>query len=56
MRTRFDVVVNLLTIQALENKNDCSGGKQIRPNVHMNDMVRFYLYALKIKELKVYLI
>ncbi len=53
MRTRFDVVVNLLTIQALENKKMIVlGGKQIRPNVHMNDMVRFYLYALKNKRIK----
>ena len=53
MRTRFDVVVNLLTIQALENqKMIVLGGNQIRPNVHMNDMVRFYIFALNNKRIK----
>ena len=51
--TRFDVVVNLLTIQALENHEmTVLGGDQIRPNVHMNDMVRFYIFALNNKTIK----
>lgn len=53
MRTRFDVVVNLLTIQALENQEmTVLGGDQIRPNVHINDMVRFYIFVLNNKTIK----
>lgn len=47
-RMRFDVSVNALTFSALrKNKIQVNGGKQIRPNIHIDDMVRLYLFFLK---------
>ena len=47
-RQRLDVVVNLLTNLAY-NKRKISifGGKQLRPNIHMRDMVESYFLMLK---------
>lgn len=42
-RMRFDVSVNMLTLQALKNKKiTILGGDQTRPNININDMVRVY--------------
>jgi nucleoside-diphosphate-sugar epimerase len=47
-RMRFDVVVNLFVLQAFQsNVITVTGGKQIRPNIHMKDMVSVYLHFLK---------
>ena len=47
-RMRFDVSVNLLTMHAIKkNQITVLGGKQIRPNIHIKDMVRVYLHFLK---------
>ena len=47
-RMRFDVSVNMLTLQALKKKViTVFGGKQIRPNIHINDLVRVYMHFIK---------
>ena len=46
-RMRLDVSVNLLTHQALrEGVINVFGGDQIRPNIHIKDMVRVYEHFL----------
>jgi nucleoside-diphosphate-sugar epimerase len=46
-RMRFDVVVNLFALQAFQNgKITVLGGPQIRPNIHINDMVAVYWHLL----------
>ena len=46
-RMRFDVSVNLLTLQALKNKKiTIMGGSQTRPNIHVNDMIGVYEHIL----------
>lgn len=46
-RMRFDVAVNMLTMQALKNgRVTVFGGAQIRPNLHILDMVAAYLHVL----------
>jgi nucleoside-diphosphate-sugar epimerase len=47
-RMRFDVSVNLLTLQALtNNKMTVFGGAQVRPNIHIDDIVNVYSHFLK---------
>jgi len=47
-RMRLDVSVNMLTMQALKNREiTVFGGEQIRPNIHIKDMARLYLFALE---------
>jgi nucleoside-diphosphate-sugar epimerase len=47
-RMRLDVSVNALTFQALNKKEiNVFGGSQVRPNIHMKDMVRVYLHFIK---------
>ena len=47
-RMRFDVSVNLLTLQAIKKKQiTVFGGNQVRPNIHIQDMVRIYEFFLK---------
>ena len=42
---RLDVSVNMLTFQALLNKKiTVFGGRQIRPNIHIKDMVNIYKF------------
>lgn len=49
-RMRFDVSVNLLTLQAIKKKQiTVLGGNQVRPNIHLNDMIRVYEFFLKKK-------
>lgn len=47
-RMRLDVAVNILTFQALE-KGEISvfGGDQVRPNIHIEDMVAVYHHFLQ---------
>jgi nucleoside-diphosphate-sugar epimerase len=46
-RMRFDLTVNLLTMQALtKGAMTVFGGGQIRPNIHVDDLVDVYLFAL----------
>jgi len=45
-RMRLDVVVNMLTMQALTRGTvTVLGGDQTRPNIHIDDLVDLYLYA-----------
>ena len=47
---RLDVTVNVLTYNALKNNLiKVFGGKQIRPNIHIEDMCRVYEFFLKKK-------
>ena len=53
-RLRLDLTVNILTIHALVNKKiKVFGGKQLRPNIHIKDMVRVYVELLKADRQKV---
>jgi nucleoside-diphosphate-sugar epimerase len=46
-RMRLDLTVNLLTMQALTaGAMTVFGGSQIRPNIHIDDLVDVYLFAL----------
>jgi len=46
-RMRLDVSVNMLTFQALKNnKITVFGGSQVRPNIHIQDMIRVYEHFL----------
>lgn len=52
-RMRLDLSVNMLTMQALSNgKITVFGGSQIRPNIHIRDMVELYLHFLNSSELE----
>jgi nucleoside-diphosphate-sugar epimerase len=47
---RLDVAVNALTFSALKkNKIKVFGGKQIRPNLNMDDMIDAYIFFIKRK-------
>jgi|TARA_B110000037_G_scaffold133108_1_gene151029 nucleoside-diphosphate-sugar epimerase len=47
-RMRLDVSVNMLTYQAIKNKViNIFGGNQVRPNVHIDDLVDIYLHFLE---------
>lgn len=47
-RMRLDVSVNMLTMQALQNhKITVFGGKQVRPNIHIDDITDLYIYMLE---------
>jgi nucleoside-diphosphate-sugar epimerase len=47
-RLRLDLVVNILTAHAFHNKKmRVFGGEQLRPNIHIADMVDFYCKALQ---------
>lgn len=46
-RMRLDLSVNMLLFQALKNKKiTVFGGAQMRPNIHIKDMVRVYQHFL----------
>ncbi len=46
-RMRLDVSVNMLTMQALVNgKITVFGGEQVRPNIHIDDIARLYIFLL----------
>ena len=47
-RQRLDVVVNILTNHAFNKKKiKVFGGEQLRPNIHINDMVNSYLKIIE---------
>jgi nucleoside-diphosphate-sugar epimerase len=47
-RMRLDLAVNLLTMQALtKGAMTVFGGNQIRPNIHIDDLVDLYLFAIE---------
>lgn len=47
-RMRLDVVVNMLTMQALmRGAVTVLGGDQVRPNIHIDDLVDAYLFAFE---------
>ena len=53
-RQRFDLVVNILTNLGINTGQiTVFGGKQLRPNIHINDMIDAYLNVLEQEEKKV---
>lgn len=47
-RMRLDVSVNMMSIQALNNKlMTVYGGNQVRPNIHIDDITDLYLFLLE---------
>jgi nucleoside-diphosphate-sugar epimerase len=47
-RMRLDVVVNMLTMQALTRGSvTVLGGEQTRPNIHIDDLVDLYLFVFE---------
>jgi nucleoside-diphosphate-sugar epimerase len=45
-RMRLDLTVNLLTMQALtKGAMTVLGGSQVRPNIHIDDLINVYLFA-----------
>lgn len=47
-RTRLDVSVNMLTMQALtKGRITVFGGDQVRPNIHIDDVTDLYLFMLE---------
>jgi len=53
-RQRLDVVVNILTNLAFnKRKIKIFGGEQLRPNIHIQDMINVYLEILKAKKDKI---
>ena len=49
---RLDLTVNAMTYTALKNKMiNVNGGNQVRPHVHMEDMVNAYLFFLNKKKI-----
>lgn len=50
-RTRLDVAVNMLTMQALVNKRiTVFGGQQTRPNIHIKDIAAVFMHFLDAKD------
>ncbi len=53
-RQRLDLVVNILTNHAYNNRKiTVFGGDQLRPNIHIDDMVNSYLAVLDAEEKKI---
>ena len=53
-RQRLDLVVNILTNHAFHNREiKVFGGDQLRPNIHINDMVNSYLTVLNADSKKI---
>ena len=53
-RQRLDLVVNILTNHAFHNREiNVFGGDQLRPNIHIDDMVDCYLTLLKAEPRKI---
>ena len=47
-RMRFDVAVNMLTYQSIVNKElTVFGGEQVRPNIHIDDLINVYKFFLE---------
>lgn len=53
-RLRLDLTVNMLTLQALVNKKiTVFGGKQKRPNIHIEDITDLYVKTLEYPDKKI---
>jgi nucleoside-diphosphate-sugar epimerase len=53
-RQRLDLVVNILTNHAFHNREiKVFGGEQLRPNIHINDMVESYLRIIEAESKKI---
>ena len=53
-RQRFDLVVNILTNLAYNKKEiTVFGGEQLRPNIHIKDMVEAYVHILNMPKNKI---
>jgi nucleoside-diphosphate-sugar epimerase len=53
-RQRLDLVVNILVNHAYHNgKIKVIGGNQLRPNIHIEDMVRAYIHVLEMPDNKI---
>ena len=53
-RQRLDLVVNILTNHAFHNRSiTVFGGNQLRPNIHIDDMVNSYISILKAEPKKI---
>tara|TARA_B100000686_G_C16714907_1_gene931401 strand:- start:9 stop:989 length:981 start_codon:yes stop_codon:yes gene_type:complete len=53
-RQRLDVIVNIFANQGYhKRKLSIYGGEQLRPNIHIDDIVRFYILLLKVDEKKI---
>ena len=53
-RQRLDVVVNILTNLAYHNREiKIFGGSQLRPNIHINDMVKSYEVIINAEDNKI---
>ena len=53
-RQRLDLVVNILTNHAYNNRKILIfGGDQLRPNIHIKDMVNAYLLFLEVEKSKI---
>ncbi len=51
-RMRLDVTVNMFVYQAMKKKYiQVLGGKQIRPNIHIEDLTNVYLHFIKNKNI-----
>ena len=52
-RMRYDLTVNALCYSALTKKKiKVFGGKQIRPNIHIDDLTDLYIWLIKLKNKK----
>ena len=52
-RMRLDISLNALCYQALKHKKiKVFGGKQIRPNIHIEDMINVYIFFIKKNKFK----
>ena len=52
-RMRYDLTVNALCYSALTQKKiKVFGGKQIRPNIHIDDLTDLYIWLIKLKNKK----
>ena len=53
-RQRLDVIVNIFANHGYHNKRiNIYGGKQLRPNIHIDDIVRFYSLLIKADKKKI---
>ena len=53
-RQRLDLVVNILTNHAFHNREiKVFGGEQLRPNIHIDDMVQSYISVLNAHKSKI---
>ena len=52
-RMRFDLTVNMLTLQGMRDKRiTVFGGSQVRPNIHIRDLVGVYVHLLSGRDIE----